>query len=373
MCVVGAGVTGLSVAYHLASAGRSDVVVLDRAGVGGGASAIQPGGVRQQWGSVVNCTLARESFRFYDEVAERLALPVPATLDRGGYAFVALQPGTLEVLRENVAVQHTLGIPSVLLSPSELEALVPGLDPTELVGGAFCAEDGYFDRPQAVIAGFEATARALGVELETLTVTAIRPEGGGWVVECGADGALTCEHVVVAAGCDTVGLLRPLGLEVPIEPSARHLFYSDPVRERLLEPLVVSADLHFAAKQLADGSVLASDLSAIGDDSGIPLWRERVRSGIETLLPILRYVTFPIHVAGHYDLTPDSQMILGPAPERPGLWLAAGLSGRGFMMAPAVGRILADAIVHERHDELLEPLSLTRFSRHALTPEPQVV
>lgn len=372
-CVIGAGVTGLSVALQLCERGHSDVVVVDRSGVGSGASAVQPGGVRQQWGSRVNCVLARESYAFYREVNDRLGLRVPARLDSGGYVFVALLAETLERLERNRVLQNECGIPSVSLTPTEVGDLVPGLDASSLLGAVYCHEDGYFDRPQGVVAGFANAAHRLGARIELMDVTAVVPDGDGWSVEGRSGTAIMCEQVVIAAGWDSRALLRPLGIDVPMVKEARHLFYSDPIRERILEPLVVSPDGHFAAKQLADGSVLASDLSATGDASRVPEWLSRVREGISSLLPILEYVTFPVHVEGFYDLTPDSQAVIGDVPGWPGLWIAAGLSGRGFMMAPAVGRLIADSIVYERHDQLLEPMAISRFENDALTPEPQVV
>jgi sarcosine oxidase subunit beta len=354
-------------------AGVRDVVVLDRAGVGSGASSIQPGGVRQQWGSRVNCLLARESFAFYRDISEHLDLAVPATLDRGGYVFVALLAETLSRLEGNRVLQNECGIPSVALSPEEVGDLVPGLDPSSLLGGFFCAEDGYFDRPQAVIAGFAASAVARGATIDTQEVVELSADGAGWLVRVRAGVSLRAQHVVVAAGADSTELVAPLGVALPIVRSARHLFYSEPIRERILEPLVVSPDQRFAAKQLADGSVLASDLSAQGDSTSIPQWLSRVRAGVETLLPILEYVTFPIHVEGYYDLTPDSQAVLGGVAGPPGLWIAAGLSGRGFMMAPAIGRLLAEGIAHGKHDPLLDALSVSRFAGDNLIPEPQVV
>lgn len=373
MCIVGAGITGLSVAYHLQEAGCHDVLVVDRVGVGGGASSIQPGGVRQQWGSAVNCLLARESYGFYRDVSDRLELSVPARLDQGGYLFLASTPETQSRLRRNRAVQNECGVPSVSLAPDEAGRLVPGLDTATVLEAFFCAEDGYFDRPQAIVAGFAASVAARGSRIEVFGVADVARDGGGWVLRDDAGRQLRCEQIVVAAGCDSPAVVASLGVSIPIESSFRHLFYSEPIGERLLEPLVVSPDEHFAAKQLADGSVLASDLSAEGGTDRVAEWRGRVRHGIETLLPILEYVTFSTHVQGAYDLTPDSQAILGPVDGIPGLWLATGLSGRGFMMAPAIGRILADALVRGEDDPLMEPLRLGRFARRALTPEPQVV
>lgn len=371
--MVGAGITGLSIAYHLAGCGVTDVLVVERTGVGSGASAIQPGGVRQQWGSRVNCLLARESFAFYRDVTDRLELAAPARLDQGGYVFVALLAKTLERLERNRALQNELGIPSVPLTPLEVGELVPGLDPSSLLGAVYCAEDGYFDRPQAVVAGFAEAAVRLGVRIDQVDVVQVERDGGGWALAGRGGERISCDQVVLASGYDTPDLLRPLDIHLPIVKEARHLFYSDPVRERLLEPLVVSPDQHFAAKQLADGSVLASDLSAAGDADRAPEWLARVRESIATLLPILQYVTFPVHVEGFYDLTPDSQPVLGDIPGLPGLWVAAGLSGRGFMMAPAVGRLMAEAVAHGTRGEVLETLSLSRFDQDSLTPEPQVV
>ena len=159
---------------------------------------------------------------------------------------------------------------------------------------------------------------------------------------------------------------------MPIEREARYLFLSEPIRERLLEPLVISPERHFAAKQLADGRVLASDLTAAGDP-GLERdgWRRHVRECVEALLPALEFVSLPLLVEGFYDVTPDHQAILGEV--RPGLWVAAGFSGHGFMLAPAVGRIIAEAIALGREDEALRLLDARRFAEARMLPEPQVV
>ena len=374
VAVIGAGVVGLSVAYHLADAGVADVTLLDGAGFGAGATAIQPGGVRQQWGSRVNCLLARESRVFYSELDERFGRRVEAAIDPGGYVFVAEGEEALASLRRNLAVQQEVGVPSVLLSAAEVGELVPGLATEQLLGAAYCAEDGYFDRPQAVVAGFAEAALARGARLVTEHVVSIERAGDSWSLRLADGSTLAAGCVVVAAGADTPALLEPLDIRVPIRKEARHLFYSDPIRERLLEPLVVSVDRHFAAKHLADGSVLASDLSATGDPaSELDAWRRRVREGIAALLPVLEYVSFPVHVAGTYDLTPDRQMIVGPVEGAPGLVLAAGMSGRGFMMAPAVGRLVAGCVTGAPPDPLLDVVSLSRFEQATVELEPQVV
>jgi sarcosine oxidase, subunit beta len=337
--VVGAGIVGLSIAFHLAERGAS-VQVVDRGGIGAGASGIQPGGVRLQWGTRVNCLLAQESMRFYGDAVERLRMRVEPGFRACGYLFLAHSDRALERLRENVALQNSLGVPSRIVSSAQAAELVPGLDVTTVVGGAWNAEDGYFDRPQSLV-------EALGelVDVEIATVADVHE--------------LSAAAVVVATGTETARLLP----ELPIGSERRALFFSEPIRERLLEPLVVSLERAFAAKQLADGRVLASDLNA-GD-------RAAVRLGFDELLPRLVYVPLPTLLEGVYDVTPDHQPILGQVRER--VWVAAGFNGRGFMVAPAVGRIIAEAVLGKARDPLLNALDAERFHEGRLVPEPSVV
>lgn len=358
--VVGAGIVGLAIARELRARG-ADVVVLERSGVGAGASGVQPGGVRQQWGSPVACRLARESVAFWRTADERLVSRVPLTLRRSGYLFVARSDTTLARLAQNVQVQNEEGIPSVMVSPPQAAELVPGLCDGAIAGGAWCGEDGYFDRPQAVVEAF-----ADGLEIRHEEVRSVRRDGAGWIV----DGA-GFDAVVIAAGVESRTLLLPFGVDLPVTAEDRYLFLSDPIEERLLEPLVVAPELAFAAKHLADGRVLASDLAARGDpEEGRDRWRATIRAGIGQLLPRLEYVSFSLLVRGVYDVTPDHQPILGAVAD--GLYVACGFSGHGFMIAPAVGRIVAGAVLDE-HDDVLDVLGADRFATGRLVPEPQLV
>jgi sarcosine oxidase, subunit beta len=347
VAVVGAGVVGLAIARELSGRGAR-AAVFERSGIGAGASGVQPGGVRQQWGTQIACRLARESAAFYAQADEQLDSLVPLGFRRCGYLFVAHSEETLVRLTANVAVQRGEGIPAQIVSPEEAADLVPGLAVETIRGCAWCAEDGYFDRPQSVVEAF-----ASGLDLRKKEVRSLDE--------------LEAETVVVAAGVDTPSLVPGL----PIEREDRYLFYSAPVHERLLEPLVVSAERRFAAKQLADGRVLASDLGARGDESQRERWRANVRAGIEELLPRLAYVSFDVLVRGEYDVTPDHQPVLGQVGD--GVYVAAGFSGHGFMIAPAVARILADAILDGRRDEALSVLDVARFAENRLVPEPQLV
>ena len=356
MVVVGAGVVGLSIAFHLAQRGAS-VTVFDRAGIGAGASGVQPGGLRQQWGTRVNCLLARESMRFYADAREQLSMRVDPGFRACGYLFLAHSERALARMRENVGLQNELGIRSQIVAPAEAAGLVPGLDIAGVAGAAWGPDDGYFDRPQSLVEAFGALA-----DVQIGEVSEVRDDGA---VRLAAGDELQADAVVVAAGVETPRLLP----ELPIRAETRFLFFSEPIRERLLEPLVVSPQRQFAAKQLGDGRVLASDLGArAGDVDG---GRSNVRSSFEELLPQLVFVALPTLVAGVYDVTPDHQAILGRVRDR--VWVAAGFSGHGFMLAPAVGRIIAESVIGERDDTALGVLDAARFSEGRLVPEPQVV
>jgi sarcosine oxidase subunit beta len=347
VAVVGAGVVGLAIAHELQARG-AQVAVFERTSIGAGASGVQPGGVRQQWGTRIACRLARESAAFYEHADERLAAAVPLGFRACGYLFVAHDEQSLARLAANVAVQNDEGIPSRLVSAAEAGELVPGLRADSLAGAAWCGADGYFDRPQSVV---EAFARGLDIRIGEVSSLA----------------ELKAGTVVVAAGADTPRLVPNL----PIAREDRYLFYSEPIGERLLEPLVISPTREFAAKQLGNGRVLVSDLGARGDASGAESWRANIRAGIDELLPILTYVSLPLLVHGEYDVTPDHQPILGRVDDH--VYVAAGFSGHGFMIAPAVARILADAILDGEHDEALDILDAGRFEEERLVPEPQLV
>ncbi|HST24484.1 MAG TPA: FAD-binding oxidoreductase [Gaiellaceae bacterium] len=367
--VVGAGVTGLSVALQLAERGVGPVLVLERDGVAAGQSGVQPGGVRLQWGTELNCRMALEARGFWREAEARLEPREPFGWRACGYLWLAHSAPVLERLRAGVALQNRLGIRSRIVSPAEVAELVPGLVAEALAGASWCGEDGYFDRPQGVVEAFADAAVRAGAGIEHTEVTAVEPGG----VVAGGD-RIAAGHVVVAAGVGTPALFEPLGVEVPIVAEDRFMLYSEPIRERLVEPLVVSAERHFAAKQLGNGRVLSSDLSARGDPAaGEPGWRAHVRATIRELLPQLEYVEFPVLAAGTYDVTPDHQAILGAAPGLDGVWIAAGFSGHGFMMSPVAGRLIAGAIAGDPPDDYLRAFSLERFARGELIPEPAIV
>ena len=372
--VVGAGIVGLWSAWHLLERGLRPLV-LDPLGIGSGQTAVQPGGVRTQWTSELTCSLALESKVAYDSFDEVIRPSVSPGFDACGYAFVAQTEETLQRLAEDVRRQNEFGVSSTMITLDDLEELVPGLSETDALGAAYCAADGYFDRPLAVPQGLADAIAARGGEFRTERAVEITGQGGGWVVRT-EHAAYDVPHVVVAAGLASDPLTRTPEFALPLTPSPRFLFYSNPIRERIVEPLLAFEEAHFAIKQMADGCVLASDLSL---QSTGPVeeqtWRRSVTRRARELVPVLDAVTYPVMATGSYDVTPDAQLIVGQLPDRPGLLTATGMNGRGMMLAPAVGRLIADAVTAPDPSTAVPPgLSPARFlAGGTLEPEGRVI
>ncbi|OLB80796.1 MAG: hypothetical protein AUI14_05550 [Actinobacteria bacterium 13_2_20CM_2_71_6] len=342
--IVGAGVTGMSIAWHLARLGIHCTVV-ERTGVGAGMTSVQAGGVRTQWSSRLTCRLALESRAFYENVEKHLAPSVPPAFRAAGCAFVARTEETLEVIAKRVVLQREEGVTSRTASPAELAGLLPGVRTDRVLGGAFNPVDGYFDRPASVVEAFAEAALREGQTLVHAEVDRLEGDGDRWTVRLGDGSALTAGDVIAAVGCGTPDLLAATGVEVPIRRLPRFLFYSPPVAETCVPALIVFEDDALLVKQLADGRLLAADLRyGLGGRRPSGDSCARIEADLRDLVALPSGARFTSIVEGEYDTTPDQQFLVGQVPERPGLWMAAGLQGRGMMLAPVVGRMVAEAL-----------------------------
>jgi sarcosine oxidase subunit beta len=184
-----------------------------------GASGIQPGGVRRQWGTRLNCLLSTESYAFFRDLDAQLGIADTPVLEPCGYVFVADTDVTLERMRRDVELQRSLGIPSQLLSPDELTDVVPGFGVDGAIGAAYCREDAYFDRPQR--ASSSSRRRRNGGRGSSSEASRRRPRRRPLACLHRRDGALA-ETVVVAAG-ESRALLALLEIELPIVAQAKYL------------------------------------------------------------------------------------------------------------------------------------------------------
>ena len=158
--VIGAGVVGTSIAYHLGKFGCRDVVVLEKNQIGSGSTEKCPGGIRQQFSEEINIKLSIESVKFFEHFEEETGHP--ADFRQHGYLILATREEELEAFRRNVTLQRRLGVEVSLISPEEARAIVPGLNVDDILGATFCPADGYAD-PHSVVSGLASATRRFGV------------------------------------------------------------------------------------------------------------------------------------------------------------------------------------------------------------------
>jgi sarcosine oxidase subunit beta len=347
IAVAGAGAIGASVAYHLAFAGASDVVLCDRGEVAGGATSKGMGGVRQQFSTTAEVRLAQESIRFFEE----LGAPY---FEQVGYLFLATTEGGLATLEQRRGLQVGLGVPVERVDPS----FVPGLETADVVGAVFCSTDGVGD-PVAVTRELVRRARDLGVDVRERTP-----------VE-----AVDADAIVIACGAWSADVAATFGVELPVRPLARQLLRTTPVDalpERL--PMTIEAETGFHFRRRGSSLVLAMTdpaprwgWNAVVDESVIPDRMTRVAHRY----PPAAGVQIEDAWAGLYDMTPDAHPVIGRVAD--GVYAACGFSGHGFMQSPAVGRALAEEILEGESSFDLSPYRLDRFAGGAVFAEEVVL
>lgn len=379
--VVGAGVIGASVAYHLARRGR-DIVVLDRApGPGRGSTGRATGGFRAQYATAVNVRLsllAREKLRCF--AAETGIDPgyLPA-----GYLWLAATPAELATLRAAQAVQHAEGLHEAIeVGLDEIARLNPSLRLEGVVGGVYCPTDG-FVRPLALLQGYLTAAERLGARVHWgVEVTGLVRRRDGTVAGVRtADGDLEVSGAVNAAGPWAAAVAAWAGVELPVAGLRRQVAVTRPFDRLPADmPMTIFAEDGFHLR-VRDGRVLllwpTPGVPGRPFDATVePGWVEAVVEKAHRRVPVLREATIDRAGcwAGLYEMTPDKHAILGAAPASENFFLANGSSGHGVMHAPALGQLLAELICDGAATTLdITPLRPTRFAEGAPNPTSELL
>lgn len=377
VAVIGGGVIGASVAYHLARRGWHDVVVLDRnEGPGQGSTGQATGGFRAQYATPINVRLsllARDKLRrFEDETG------VDPEYSPAGYLWLAGTEAELATLRAGQAVQHAEGlVEAVEVGPDEIAGINPALCLDEVIGGVFCPTDG-FVRPLRILEGYLAAARRLGVRVEWETeVTGLsrRADGRLSAVQT-SRGAFGVAAAVNAAGAWAGAVASLAGVELPVVPLRRQVAATEPCALLPADmPMTIFAGDGFHLR-VRDGRVLLlwPTPGAPGQPWDIevePSWVEAVAAKAHRRVPVLRRaaIDFAASWAGLYEVSPDKHAIVGPSPGCPNFFLANGSSGHGVMHAPALGQLLAEIVSDGAATTLdVTPLSPSRFTEGRLNP-----
>ncbi len=372
--IIGGGVAGASVAYHLSERGCRDVLLLERENATGkGSTGRATGGVRAQFETDINIKLSLYSLDFFRD------WDFDCGYDPRGYLFVATDDKQLDFLTRSGERQRLLGYHGVELVDSKTIAkMVPGMNCSDIVGGSFGPRDGFID-PLAVLDGFASKAFANGVRLETetevLSILKSRDRVSG--VET-TKGMIECENVVVCSGAWARDVAATAGIEMPVEPQRRQIVWAkSPKQVPDAMPMVIdlSDGFHFrTAKNSTDELLFAypdadakQGFSTDFDEAFI----EKVYEIARHRAPFLAEseVVRKKCRAGLYENTPDHHAILGGC-EVGGLYFACGFSGHGVMHSPATGRALAEIILDGEASFLdVSPLALGRFAKGELLHE----
>ena len=364
---------GCSLAFYLARGGRR-VIVVDRGRIGQGATAACAGGIRAQFSTEINIRIGMEAKQLLAGFTQETGQS--ADFRQVGYLFLLTTDDERQRFHDAVKMQRRLGLDDVVeLEPDAARAMVPGLETSDLSGATFCPSDGLAG-PNDVTYGFANGAHRLGtVILEDTPVIGFLTSGSRVDGVRTAGEEIACTNTVICAGPWSARVGATLGLSLPIEPSRRQVFVSEPFTGiRRDSPMTIDFHTSFYFHPEGDGVLFGmSDPDvAPGEDTSVD-WSvlDRITSAAQRRWPPLLDARVKSAWAGLYENTPDFQPLIGRL--QPGLWIAGGFSGHGFMMAPVVGRWLAHWILDGASPVDLSAFAPDRFVRGALQPERNVV
>jgi len=379
--IIGGGIVGCSIAWHLTSAGCKSVLVIERESAQGkGSTGKSMGGVRAQFSTPVNIQMSLYSIPFYARFEETLGHP--SGYRDQGYLFVATRQAHLAYLRANFERQWALGLKTVrMLEAAEIATMLPQLRADDVLGGSFCSTDGFVD-PYSAMTGFMARASEQGATLWKKTeVTGIdRDHQGVSGVETSREHVAT-RVVVNAAGAWAAQVAKLAGVDLPVEPLRRMLVPSEPFDDfPHSSPMVIDMSNGFHFRPEGRGFLLAwndpEETHGYKTDFE-PAFIEKILTLAADRVPVFENLAVnPKRAwAGLYEMTPDHHAVLGPVPNVHGFFLANGFSGHGVMHAPATGKIVSDLILQGKTAVVddISVLNFDRFAKGALLEETAVL
>ncbi|WP_350270768.1 FAD-binding oxidoreductase [Brevibacterium sp. CBA3109] len=386
--IIGAGVMGASIAYHLAKHGVEDIVLVERDVPGSGSTSKAAGGVRCQFSDEVNIALSTRSLEVLRNFEAEFGVDID--LVSNGYLFLLDSAETADTFAVNVELQQRMGLDSRMLTVAEVAELAPYINTEGLVAGAFNPTDGHCT-PEAVVSGYISAARELGVTVvKNCEVTGFEstagedPSGSTRTVQSvlTTKGRIECVQVVCAAGAWSGLIGEAAGVDLPVKPLRREIMVSEPVDEAELGidlsrmPFTIDFSTSFYVHPEGPGLLFGCpDETDVWDfdDKRNPDWLPTLAELIESRAPGLGEVEVKRGWAGLYEMTPDHNALIGEAEELSGFFYACGFSGHGFLMGPAVGEVVADLMTGREPFVDVSGLDKRRFATSGLRKELNIV
>ncbi len=377
--VVGGGVMGTSIAFHLAEAGVRDVVLLERDTLGSGSSAKPFGGVRATFSDPGNVLLGQRSLETYERFAERFSTDIG--LRQVGYLFLCRSDAEVASVEASTALQQSLGASGRMITPAEAVELNPLVAKDVLVGASFSPRDGYAE-PAKVVAAYATALDALDGQVhDGTTVTGVETASGAVRAVHTDRGTIRTEAVVCAAGAWSGRLGELAGVPLPVVPVRRQIGFT-PTGSTPFPTVPFTLDLsttlyfHNYPGGMLLGISNADEPEGFGrafDDAWVPSFDEAAR----VVAPSLAGRPLAGGWAGLYENTPDHNAIIGVARHLDGFFYATGFSGHGFLQAPAVGEVVCD--LYRGSEPFLDvtPFDVSRFDPdpvgHTLLAEVHII
>lgn len=360
-CIVGGGLVGCSLALHLARR-RVPCILVERGLCGGQASGVNYGGIRRQGRATAELPLAERARRMWGRLPRLVGHD--AEFRSTGHLRLARDEAELAGLERWATEARPFGVVTELLSAERLAELWPWLG-SGLAGGSFCADDGQAN-PRIATLLFARAAREAGASiLEGSAVVSIERSPRGFLIHTRGGGEIEARLLVNAAGAWGASVAAMLGETLPGDVIAPNMLVSEPLPFRI-EPNLGMAGPGIYLRQVPGGSVIFGGGRGIADlatarcrpllATSLATMREACR-----IVPALAGATILRTWAGIEGRTPDDLPIIGPSPTIAGLFHAFGFSGHGFMLAPAVGAVLAELAIDGHTATSLDGLSPGRF------------
>jgi sarcosine oxidase subunit beta len=371
--VVGGGVIGTSIAFHLSEAGV-DVCLLERDELAGGSTSRAAGGFRAQFSDPLNVALGRRSIEAFTRFAERPGYEID--LHQVGYLFLLDREEDVAAFREGVALQNELGVPSRFVELDEVRELCPIAGLEGVLAATYCPLDGHAS-PEAVVQGYAAGTRAHGGIVQTACrVTGIRVDGSQIEAVETTLGAIATGTVVCAAGAWSPVVAAHVGVELPVQPYLREVGFTSP-SDGLPQTIPLTVDFSSGLYFHREGPGLLFGMADPAQPPGFdapadPAWLEKVVAVAERRLPTLLDMGIAGGWKGYYEVTPDHNALVGEASISRFLY-ATGFSGHGFLQGPAAGEIVRDLVLGREPFVDVAPLSAERFAHAAPRPERNVI
>jgi sarcosine oxidase, subunit beta len=372
--VVGGGVIGTSIAFHLAES-RVDVCLLERDQLAAGSTSRAAGGIRAQFSDPLNIAIGLRSIEAFTRFRERPGAEID--LHQVGYLFLLDRAADVTAFEASVALQNEHGVPSRFVPLEEAAQLCPIAGLEGVLAATFCPLDGHAS-PEAVTQGYAAGARVHGAAIVTgCAVEGIELAGGQIRRVRTTLGEIATKVVVCAAGVWSPAIARLVGVELPVEPYVREVGFTGPTTG-LPEgiPLTIDFSTGFYFHREGPGLLfgMADRAQAPGLDTPTdPAWLERILEVAERRCPSLAEMGLAGGWKGYYEVTPDHNALVGEAASANRFLYATGFSGHGFLQGPAVGEIVRDLVLGREPFVDISPLSVERFARSAARPERNVI